>query len=172
MTQILSKRQLKSLSCLLWNPKEKAEVSYLSELLFAILVTNNIIIIIIIFFHSTSGNNIYGVDVRETLQRLQKEGTDGNAAYILMQRIFPTVLPTFLMRDGICHKDHAISELGIYGAYLRYVSLQVMQWKFPQASPLPSQKKSYRNVLRGTCFLSLDIVQMRFAKQISYLHYL
>ncbi|KAK4596045.1 hypothetical protein RGQ29_014215 [Quercus rubra] len=65
------------------------------------------------------GNNIYGVDVRETLQRLQKEGTDGNAAYILMQRIFPTVFPTFLMRDGICHKDHAISELGIYGAYLR-----------------------------------------------------
>ena len=140
MTQILLKRQLKSLSCLLWNPKEKAEVSYLSELHFAILVTNNIINLFF-FFHSTSGNNIYGVDVRETLQRLQKEGTDGNAAYILMQRIFPTVFPTFLMRDGICHKDHAISELGIYGAYLRYVSLQVMQRKFPQASPLPSLKK-------------------------------
>ena len=158
MTQILLKRQLKSLSCLLWNPKEKAEVSYLSELHFAILVTNNIInLFFFFFFHSTSGNNIYGVDVRETLQRLQKEGTDGNAAYILMQRIFPTVFPTFLMRDGICHKDHAISELGIYGAYLRYVSLQVMQWKFPQASPLPSQKKkkAYRNVLRGTCFCHL-----------------
>ncbi|XP_062144107.1 glutathione synthetase, chloroplastic [Alnus glutinosa] len=65
------------------------------------------------------GNNIYGSDVRETLLRLQKEGTDGSAAYILMQRIFPNVFPTFLMRDGICHKDHAISELGIYGAYLR-----------------------------------------------------
>uniref|UniRef100_A0A2N9HVW0 Glutathione synthetase n=1 Tax=Fagus sylvatica TaxID=28930 RepID=A0A2N9HVW0_FAGSY len=65
------------------------------------------------------GNNIYGVDVRETLLRLQKEGTDGNGAYILMQRIFPTVFPTFLIRDGICHKDYAISELGIYGAYLR-----------------------------------------------------
>ncbi|KAH7572013.1 hypothetical protein JRO89_XS04G0185400 [Xanthoceras sorbifolium] len=65
------------------------------------------------------GNNIYGEDVRETLLRLRKEGTEEDAAYILMQRIFPSVSPTFLMRDGICHKDHAISELGIYGAYLR-----------------------------------------------------
>ncbi|KAK3200353.1 hypothetical protein Dsin_023768 [Dipteronia sinensis] len=65
------------------------------------------------------GNNIYGEDVRETLLRLRKEGFEENAAYILMQMIFPSVSPTFLMRDGICHKDHAISELGIYGAYLR-----------------------------------------------------
>ncbi|XP_030504352.2 glutathione synthetase, chloroplastic [Cannabis sativa] len=65
------------------------------------------------------GNNIYGNDVREALKALQKEGTEEDAAYILMQRIFPTVFSTFLLRDGICHKDDAISELGIYGAYLR-----------------------------------------------------
>ncbi|XP_021278111.1 glutathione synthetase, chloroplastic [Herrania umbratica] len=65
------------------------------------------------------GNNIYGNDVKETLLRLQKEGSEEDAAYILMQRIFPTVSPTILMRDGICHKEHAISELGIYSAYLR-----------------------------------------------------
>ncbi|OMP01138.1 Glutathione synthase, substrate-binding, eukaryotic [Corchorus olitorius] len=65
------------------------------------------------------GNNIYGDDVKETLLRLQKDGSEEDAAYILMQRIFPTVTPTFLMRDGICHKDHAISELGVYGTYLR-----------------------------------------------------
>ncbi|GKV20594.1 hypothetical protein SLEP1_g30693 [Rubroshorea leprosula] len=65
------------------------------------------------------GNNIYGDDVRETLLRLQKEGSEEDAAYILMQRIFPTVSLTYLMRDGIYHKDHAISELGIYSAYLR-----------------------------------------------------
>ncbi|KAE8010148.1 hypothetical protein FH972_006539 [Carpinus fangiana] len=72
------------------------------------------------------GNNIYGFDVRETLLRLQKEGTDGSAAYILMQRIFPSVFPTVLMRDGICHKDQAISELGIYGAYLRNKNKVIM----------------------------------------------
>ncbi|XP_021898815.1 glutathione synthetase, chloroplastic [Carica papaya] len=65
------------------------------------------------------GNNIYGNDVKETLLRLQKEGSEEDAAYILMQRIFPTVLTTLLMRDGVCLKDQAISELGIYGAYLR-----------------------------------------------------
>ncbi|XP_059648559.1 glutathione synthetase, chloroplastic [Cornus florida] len=65
------------------------------------------------------GNNIYGDDVRENLLRLQKEGTEEDAAYILMQRIFPTASPTYLMRDGICHKENAISELGMYSAYLR-----------------------------------------------------
>ncbi|KAK6911498.1 Glutathione synthase [Dillenia turbinata] len=65
------------------------------------------------------GNDIYGDDVRETLQRLKKEGTEEDAAYIHMQWIFPTVSPTFLMQDGICHQDRSISELGIYSAYLR-----------------------------------------------------
>lgn len=69
--------------------------------------------------HPPSGNNIYGDNVRETLIKLQKEGSDGLAAYILMQRIFPTDSSAFLVRDGICHQDLAISELGIYGAYLR-----------------------------------------------------
>lgn len=65
------------------------------------------------------GNNIYGDDVRETLVRLQKEGSEEEAAYILMQRIFPTAFRTILVRDGICYKEHAISELGIFSAYLR-----------------------------------------------------
>ncbi|OAY42222.1 glutathione synthetase, chloroplastic isoform X1 [Manihot esculenta] len=65
------------------------------------------------------GNNIYGDDVKENLRRLQRERTEENAAYILMQRIFPIVSPVFLVRNGICHKDHAVSELGVYGAYLR-----------------------------------------------------
>ncbi|KAK3418514.1 hypothetical protein EUGRSUZ_H04446 [Eucalyptus grandis] len=65
------------------------------------------------------GNNIYGDDVRETLLRLQREGSEEDAAYILMQRIFPSISPTTLIRDGICYKDHAMSELGVYGAYVR-----------------------------------------------------
>lgn len=65
------------------------------------------------------GNNIYGDDVRETLLRIEKEGSDENAAYILMQRIFPTLSPAILIRQGISRKDHVISELGVYAAYLR-----------------------------------------------------
>ncbi|XP_068497955.1 glutathione synthetase, chloroplastic-like [Phaseolus vulgaris] len=65
------------------------------------------------------GNNIYGDDVRETLQKLQKSGSQEDAAYILMQRIFPTISAAVLMRNGCLSKDHAISELGIFGTYLR-----------------------------------------------------
>ncbi|KAM1490503.1 hypothetical protein FF2_033106 [Malus domestica] len=65
------------------------------------------------------GNNIYGNDVREALTKLQKKGSEADAAYILMQRIFPTASHTFLMREGVCYKDDTISELGVYGAYLR-----------------------------------------------------
>ncbi|KAF9618322.1 hypothetical protein IFM89_000957 [Coptis chinensis] len=64
------------------------------------------------------GNNIYDNNVREALLKLQ-DGSEEQAAYILMQRIFPITSPMFLVRDGICHQDQAISELGIYGAYLR-----------------------------------------------------
>lgn len=66
--------------------------------------------------------------MKETLLQLQKEGSEEDAAYILMQRIFPTVSPTILMRDGICHKEHAISELGIYSAYLRYILVLLLHY--------------------------------------------
>ncbi|CAI9271877.1 unnamed protein product [Lactuca saligna] len=66
------------------------------------------------------GNNIYGDEVKEMLVRLQKEGSEEEAAaYILMQRIFPKDFPTLLVREGICYKEQAISELGIFSSYLR-----------------------------------------------------
>ncbi|KAJ1276592.1 hypothetical protein BS78_05G226300 [Paspalum vaginatum] len=65
------------------------------------------------------GNNIYGHDLRETLIKLQKEQGESLAAYILMQRIFPKASLTPLVRGGECFEDLTISELGIYGAYLR-----------------------------------------------------
>ncbi|XBH68223.1 hypothetical protein VPH35_096448 [Triticum aestivum] len=65
------------------------------------------------------GNNIYGLDVREALIRLKKEGGDALSAYILMQRIFPKASLASLVRGGVCHEALTVSELGIYGAYLR-----------------------------------------------------
>ncbi|KAL1542266.1 Glutathione synthetase [Salvia divinorum] len=65
------------------------------------------------------GNNIYGDDVRLALQEMQKKGTEEDAAYILMQRIFPATSPAILMREGISHKEQVLSELGVYGTYLR-----------------------------------------------------
>ncbi|CAL5330299.1 unnamed protein product [Camellia sinensis] len=107
------------------------------------------------------GNNIYGDDVRKTLLRLQVEGSEEDAAYILMQRIFPTIVPTFLMRDGICHKDHAISELGIYSAYLRNKENVIMN---EQCGYLMRTKVSSSNeggVAAG--FAVLDSVPCNFA---------
>uniref|UniRef100_A0ACD5YLD8 Uncharacterized protein n=1 Tax=Avena sativa TaxID=4498 RepID=A0ACD5YLD8_AVESA len=66
------------------------------------------------------GNNIYGLDVRDALIRLKKEGGDALSAYILMQRIFPKASLANLVRGGVCHEALTVSELGIYGAYLRY----------------------------------------------------
>ncbi|GAU11551.1 hypothetical protein TSUD_345420 [Trifolium subterraneum] len=65
------------------------------------------------------GNNIYGDAVRDSLIKLQKLGSQEDAAYILMQRIFPSASAAVLMRNGSWHKDRAISELGIFGTYLR-----------------------------------------------------
>ncbi|KAK1603095.1 hypothetical protein QYE76_017810 [Lolium multiflorum] len=65
------------------------------------------------------GNNIYGLDVREALIRLKKEGGDALSAYILMQRIFPKESLANLVRGGVFHEALTVSELGIYGAYLR-----------------------------------------------------
>ncbi|XP_057851930.1 glutathione synthetase, chloroplastic [Cryptomeria japonica] len=65
------------------------------------------------------GNNIYGKDVKEKLLELEKYGGDGHAAYILMQRIFPPIHTSYLVRDGYCQQTQTVSELGIFGAYLR-----------------------------------------------------
>ncbi|CAL0311241.1 unnamed protein product [Lupinus luteus] len=65
------------------------------------------------------GNNIYGDAVRETLQKMQKAGSQEDAAYILMQRIFPNISAAIMLRNGSLHKENAVSELGIFGAYLR-----------------------------------------------------
>ncbi|OEL30348.1 Glutathione synthetase, chloroplastic [Dichanthelium oligosanthes] len=65
------------------------------------------------------GNNIYGDNLRETLVRLRNAGGNELAAYILMQRIFPPASPCYLVREGTCAKENAVSEFGIFGAYLR-----------------------------------------------------
>lgn len=65
------------------------------------------------------GNNLYGHDLRETLIRLKNEQGEALAVYILMQRIFPRASLTQLVQGGVCFEDLSISELGIFGSYLR-----------------------------------------------------
>eukprot|EP00210_Caulerpa_lentillifera_P004223 g4028.t1 len=60
------------------------------------------------------GNNLYGEQMVETLSNKQSL-----AAYILMERIRPRVHRTVLLRNEEFFEEETVSELGIYGLYLR-----------------------------------------------------
>jgi len=62
--------------------------------------------------------------LKESLLKLQESGSEEDAAYILMQRIFPATFPAILVRDGNWSTDHVISEAGIFSTYLRYIAQQ------------------------------------------------
>ncbi|XP_024545766.1 glutathione synthetase, chloroplastic isoform X1 [Selaginella moellendorffii] len=65
------------------------------------------------------GNNIYGSAVKAKLEELLRDGGAGLSAYILMQRIFPPTYTSYLLRGGEWSAEQAVSELGIFSAYLR-----------------------------------------------------
>ena len=60
------------------------------------------------------GNNIYGEDIKPFLEGI-KESEERNA-YILMDRIKPTITTNYMVRPGQKGKlVEVISELGIFG---------------------------------------------------------
>ena len=60
------------------------------------------------------GNNLYSDELRARLE----QGGD-LSEYILMQRILPPAHQTLTVREGDVKKIETLSELGIYGSYLR-----------------------------------------------------
>ena len=69
------------------------------------------------------GNNLYGeemVRVLRTHDPSAARGSDGDlSAFILMQRIFPPVNRTLCLRRGEMVELETLSELGVYGGYVR-----------------------------------------------------
>lgn len=63
------------------------------------------------------GNNIYGDKVKTTLETMPKSE---QAAYILMQRIFPNEVDAVLVRglDAEVVSAKALQELGVYGVFI------------------------------------------------------
>ena len=61
------------------------------------------------------GNNLYG---KELKMKLENDTID-LPAYILMQRIFPPSHEVTMLRKGLASEIESLSELGIYGSYLR-----------------------------------------------------
>ncbi|CAG0880834.1 unnamed protein product [Darwinula stevensoni] len=63
------------------------------------------------------GNNIYGKDVRETLERIGKKKE--RTGYILMDRIVPPIQKNYIVRPGSAPElNDVISELGIFGTII------------------------------------------------------
>ncbi|GFR52731.1 hypothetical protein Agub_g15268 [Astrephomene gubernaculifera] len=62
------------------------------------------------------GNNLYGEELRAALQA----GGEQLSAFILMQRILPPVNKSVLVRNGRWQEAETLSELGIYGTFVRH----------------------------------------------------
>lgn len=60
------------------------------------------------------GNNLYGDALKARLESKKDLG-----ALILMQRILPPINKAIMVRNGESHEIETLSELGIYGTYLR-----------------------------------------------------
>ncbi|XP_042347190.1 glutathione synthetase-like [Plectropomus leopardus] len=71
------------------------------------------------------GNNIYGSEICQVLQGV-KENTE-RMAYILMDKINPTPVQNYLLRrDSPLQISNCLSELGVFGAYVRQGKDMVM----------------------------------------------
>ncbi|GLC35901.1 hypothetical protein PLESTF_001238000 [Pleodorina starrii] len=62
------------------------------------------------------GNNLYGEELRAAL----RAGGEQLSAYILMQRILPPANRSVLVRNGQWSQGETLSELGIYGTFVRH----------------------------------------------------
>lgn len=66
------------------------------------------------------GNNLYGSELLEVLQRV-KDGPE-RMAYILMDKICPVAEKNVLLRrDAPLAVSDCVSELGVFGVYVRWV---------------------------------------------------
>ncbi|XP_030590685.1 glutathione synthetase [Archocentrus centrarchus] len=71
------------------------------------------------------GNNIYGSELCQVLEQV-KDSTE-RTAYILMDKIHPTPVRNYLVRqDSPLKISNCLSELGVFGAYIRQGKDMVM----------------------------------------------
>lgn len=71
------------------------------------------------FLLYATGNNIYGREICEVLENL-KISTE-RMAYILMDKIQPVPVQNYLLRPGApLRLNSCLSELGVFGAYVRW----------------------------------------------------
>lgn len=99
------------------------------------------------------GNNLYGQDMVDRLQR--KEGL---GALILMQRIIPPPHTVTMIRRGVAEDVESLSELGIYGVLLRRGSNVLANHRAGQLVRTKASTSSEGGVAAG--YAVLDSVQL------------
>lgn len=62
------------------------------------------------------GNNYYGLDIKKRLETMNDHEREG---YILMDLIKPTKGTNFLVRAEKMHEVEVLSELGVYGMFVK-----------------------------------------------------
>mmetsp|Transcript_5254 Transcript_5254/g.9768 ORF Transcript_5254/g.9768 Transcript_5254/m.9768 type:complete len:167 (-) Transcript_5254:105-605(-) len=74
------------------------------------------------------GNNLYDKELYDMLYAARREngGSGGLPAYILMQRILPPPATGILARHGKPTVESTLSELGVYGTFVRRGNAEVM----------------------------------------------
>ncbi|KAJ1344125.1 glutathione synthetase [Batrachochytrium salamandrivorans] len=68
------------------------------------------------------GNNLYGIEIRHALQSMSSQE---RKAYILMDRIVPPTFHASVVRERQMHEREVVSELGVFGVWLRTKSASV-----------------------------------------------
>jgi hypothetical protein len=61
------------------------------------------------------GNNLYGKELKAALESLPPLQL---SSYILMDRIYPHTVNTYVLREGKRHSIEGVYELGIYSTYI------------------------------------------------------
>lgn len=94
------------------------------------------------------GNNLYGPELSAALQQGLAAGGDSLAAFILMQRIVPPPQRSVFVRGGAWGEDESLSELGIYGTFLRVGDEVGVRWRQKRGRVLTPNLVSYHNGYR------------------------
>uniref|UniRef100_A0A3Q1H359 Glutathione synthetase n=1 Tax=Anabas testudineus TaxID=64144 RepID=A0A3Q1H359_ANATE len=98
------------------------------------------------------GNNIYGSEICQVLQGV-KDST-ARMAYILMDKINPTPVQNYLLSRGTPLKiTNCLSELGVFGAYVRQGKEMVMNECVGHLLKTKSSEHSDGGIQAGVSFL-------------------
>ncbi|XP_069035581.1 glutathione synthetase isoform X2 [Lepisosteus oculatus] len=103
------------------------------------------------------GNNIYGEEIRQVLDKAR--GSPDRTAYILMDKVQPQATKNYLLRSGCAVKlSSCLSELGVFGAYIRQDKRMVLNECAGHLLRTKSAEHSDGGVVAGVAVLDNPLI--------------